>query len=253
MSSGILRKGGDGMMKLNTFRLFRTARPLTADEKKRRLRGLRRHTLIFSLLLSFVLALGGSFAWYTVADNVVNNLVSRDSPSRFHVRAVDEFTAAPDHGVYAKRVGAVNLDNRPAFARLLVSAVFVIDSPAGGPPIVMHATIGPPGSGAMVIMADFNASDWKDGGDGYFYYLRVLHALESTDTGWNTGNDRNLFNTVTMGTLPAGYENARLVIEVACEAVGVTPPGEYINGWWHGVTPAANPLLAVHTALQNAK
>ena len=216
------------------------------------MRRLRLCTVIFSLLFAFVMVLGSTFAWFTESDQVINQL--RTWPTEFHVKALDVFDKIPvGIGTYSKRVGAVNLDNRPAFARLLVSAVFVIDSPAGGPPIVMHATIGPPGSGTMVIMADFNASDWKDGGDGYFYYLRVLHALESTDTGWNTGNDRNLFNTVTMGTLPAGYENARLVIEVACEAVGVTPPGEYINGWWHGVTPAANPLLAVHTALQNAK
>ena len=225
-------------------------------DKAFRLRKCKPYILAFCILFAMFELLGSTLAWFTTADFRVNSMETPPDKS-FSVHAVDIFDPNPDDGVYHKRVGAVNAEEKPAFVRLLVIPVFVIDPVnPGDAPTLLPATLGGPGSGAMVIMDDLNTDsndgDWLDatdfaGGDGYFYYRHILGANESTDTA------RNLFNTVTLGPLPQGYEEAHLVIEVKCEAVCTQPPGEYVNAWWDGdLPPSGTPQREAYELLREA-
>lgn len=224
-----------------------------------RLRKCKPYILLFCALFALFELLGSTLAWYTTADSLVN-VITTPAARHFRVRAVDVFDPEPEQGVYTKRVGAANVDDKAAFVRLLALPVFVIEHP-DGPPTLLPATIGKPGSGAMVIMSDLNETDWIDatdlgpGGDGYFYYKYILEPGKSTDTGHASREDHNLFNQIEIGALPPGYEDAELVIEVICEAVSASPPGKYIQSWWGGEIPPdsiGNPLRAVYEALQAA-
>jgi len=162
--------------------------------------------------------LGSTLAWFTSADARVNSMETPPD-KHFSILAVDEFDPDPDdEGLYSKRVGAVNAAEKPGYARLLVFPMFLLENP-DGPPTLLPASIGGPGSGAYVIMDDLNLTDWLDasdldsGGDGFFYYKYLL------EPGQSTHPDHNLFNLIRINdNLPTDYQNARLVIEVKCEA-----------------------------------
>ena len=218
-------------------------------DKTFRLRKCKPYILAFCVLFALLVLLGSTLAWYTTADTVVNSM---ETPPEKHflIHAVDVFDPGPENGIYHKRVGAANMEEKPGLVRLMVIPVFVIDNPEG-PPTLLPATIGwGPESEAMVIMDDYNDTDWIDatdlsqGGDGYFYYRHVLAPGDSTD---ELGS--NLFNLIALADpLPEGYENAHLVIEVKCEAVGISPPEEYLTSWWDGVLPSGV-LYDVYEAL----
>jgi len=237
----------------------RTLKKLGRD-KAFRLRKCKPYILVFCVLLALFEMLGSTLAWYTSADSCVNSMTT-PADKHFAIYAVDAFDPDPKGGLYNKRVGAANGGEKPSLVRLLVTAVFEIPSTTPGePPNLLPATIGGPYSDALVIMSDFNGTDWIDatdlssGGDGYFYYKYILEPDESTDTGHSSGEDHNLFNRVTLvDPLPLCYENAHLVIEVKCEAVGIRPPEQYIDSWWDGIVPVVSSALhPVYLVLQQA-
>lgn len=225
-----------------------------------RLKKCKPYILAFCILFALAELLGSTLAWYTAADTRVNSM---ETAGRQHYAAyaVDVFSPVKEDDWYNKRVGAANGGEKPSLVRLLVTAIFEIPSPIPGePPTLLPAAIGGPGSGALVVMSDFNEDDWIDatdhdnGGDGYYYYRFVLQPGESTDTGNETNEDRNLFNKIMLADpLPPEYSDARLVIEVKCEAVGARPATQYINSWWEGDVPASGAVLYdVYEALQGA-
>ena len=230
--------------------------------KASRLRKCKPYIMAFCALFALFTLLGSTLAWFTTADTKVNSLETPPD-KHFLVQAVDVFDKTPDgHGIYAKRVGTANVSEKPGFVRLLVMASFMLDPAVpGDPPTLLPATIGGEGSGAMVIMTDFNAGGhWIDatdlgaGGDGYYYYTHILAPGRSTDV---TDLNQNLFNTVRLAEgLPPEYEGARLMIEVKCEAVATRPADEYIKSWWDsdGNAPKSGDgvLYEIHTALQMA-
>ncbi|MCL2494793.1 MAG: hypothetical protein FWE98_03960 [Oscillospiraceae bacterium] len=229
------------------------------QDRALRLKKCKPYILVFCLLFALVQLLGSTLAWFTAADGRVNAMESPPN-KQFFIHGVDVFSPNKDGDLWHKRVGAENPSEKPGFVRLLVSAVVEIPSAvAGVPPTLLPASIGASGSGALVIMNDFNGTDWIDatdpaaGGDGYFYYKHILEPGESTDDGFSLGSGKNLFNEVMLASpLPPGYEYARLVIEVKCEAVGIKPSTVYVDSWWGGSPPASGILLAVYTALQTA-
>jgi len=230
------------------------------QDRALRLKKCKPFILAFCLLFALVELLGSTLAWFTAADTNVNSMEAPPN-KHFSVQGVDMFNPNKDGDLWHKRVGAANPSEKPAFVRLLVTAVIEIPSTVqGAPPTLLPASIGGPGSGALVIMNDFNGAYWIDatdpalGGDGYFYYKYILEPGESTDDGYALSNDHNLFNEVKLvDPLPPGYEQAKLVIEVKCEAVGTRPATAYVDSWWGGDEPALGSALhSVHAALQTA-
>lgn len=193
------------------------------------------------VMLTLLLLLGGTQAWFTSAD-FVRNPVKREEPAQeFIVVEVDEFDPEPDDGLYEKRVGAQNVGDVAAFVRLLVLPVFQNEDGD-----LLPAVLGKQGDpGVNVIVTDFNLAewdvplsawkngDWADGGDGYYYYLNRLNPGTSTEA-----LNKDLFKHLRLvDPAPAGYENAQLIVEVKCEAVEVN---DYRDGWW-GLTANTAP------------
>jgi len=233
-------------------------KPDKADKQKRTQRWLRKaKPVIFlgCLMLSILLVLGGTLAWFTSADTVRNIVKQEEMAKEFIVVEVDEFYPEPDEGgIYTKKVGAQNIGDIPAFVRLLVLPVFI-----SADDNLLPAVLGMPGTppapaDANVIVTDFNlwdettltGDDWAYGGDGYYYYL---HRLDPNDNTEDLG--KNLFEHLKLvEPMPAGYENAKLVIEVKCEALEVK---RYREGWWglsNTTAPAASPLKEIDSRLQ---
>lgn len=85
---------------------------------------------------------------------------------------------------------------------------------------------------------------WLAGGDGYYYYTKVLPAGETTEP--------PLFTTVSLNKeLPPLYDEAHVQLKMKVESIQ-SGKKAYRQAWWGGQTPtgANNPLTAIDTALQ---
>jgi hypothetical protein len=212
------------------------------------------------IALLTMLTVAGSVAWFTAHDRIVNqSKMPQQAVSVTGGGAVENGTTTAPHPTYPdfdaelvdvftppatlapsvsieKRVGAQNNKTIPAFVRLIVL-----------PSIVMAdgKTVLPAKLGEQVLITDLNTTDWRAGGDGFYYYLHMLQPGESTDV-----IDKNLFNHVQLAAgLPADYDGALLKIEVKCEAVRAYK-WDYRQYWWDSASaPVANPLQGIDTAL----
>jgi len=187
--------------------------------------------LVFSILSGVLMIFGSTSAWFTSSDTRVNPFRTPDLPFLFEI--TEEFTPPgtvnPGQSV-PKVVEVTNTGELPGFARLLVMAEII-----GG-----DGTVLPGNPGAEFSFTDLNETDWKYGGDGYYYYLGKLAPGETSPA---------LFTGVTLADgLGAEYENAGMKIEVKLEAVEVAK-WKYRESWWQGATPSASPLSDVDAAL----
>jgi len=197
--------------------------------KMNRQRGL---VLAFSILMAFVLGVGSTFAWFTSSDTMLNPFKSPDLPFSFVI--TEEFTppGTVDPGdEIIKEVSATNTGELPGFVRLLVLAEIM----------GADGTVLPGNHGTEFTYVGLNTTDWKYGGDGYYYYLGVLAPGEKAP---------NLFTGVgIVSGLGDEYKNAGMKIEVKLEATEIAK-WEYREGWWNGATPVApSPLAVVDAAL----
>ena len=173
--------------------------------------------LLFSLLISIVMVLGGTMAWFTSSDNVVNPFHTVDM--QFDLSIVETFipTSAGPGDTVTKEVAVTNNGDLPAFVRLMVL------------PEILAAdgeTLLPVGGGDVnpLTYEGLDSGDnWLYGGDGYWYYLKKLDLGQTTPL---------LFTGVTLHEdLPDEYQNATMTIDVKLEAARTTP-GEYRSSWW---------------------
>ena len=77
-----------------------------------------------------------------------------------------------------------------------------------------------------LVTLDYNATDWTQGDDGYFYYNKVLKPGEVTEP---------IFNNVAFsGTMDNMYRNAEVTVDVAAQAVQTANNGSTVmdaKGW----------------------
>lgn len=188
--------------------------------------------MLFSIVFAVIVLLGSVWAWFTGTDSVWNKLRVRQYD--FRVDLVDVFTP-PDVPVkpnlpIPKKVSAANTGLLPGFVRVM--AFPVITASDGVTPL--NAEMG------KQVLADLNTKKWKDGGDGYYYYLDILQPGEETEP---------LFNEVrVLNELGAEYNNAQLMIEVKSEAVGIAK-WEYRVGWWGSEAEPSGVLYEIDSIL----
>ena len=74
-----------------------------------------------------------------------------------------------------------------------------------------------------IIYENLNTTDWKDGGDGYYYYLDVLEPGGATPP---------LFDAVAMDPdIGSAYPQAKLTVTLLCETVEIGKY-HYRKAWW---------------------
>lgn len=89
------------------------------------------------------------------------------------------------------------------------------------------------------VVADLTTSDWQEGPDGYYYYLKRLGITSST-------KQTTLFTTIKGGPNMVNQDRLQLVMKV--EAITVRDDA-YRQAWWQGVTPTAGSLKQVDDQL----
>lgn len=122
--------------------------------------------------------------------------------------------------------------NAPLFVRVMVMPLLTSDEG-----VLLPMAIG------EELTVDLGA-DWKDGGDGYYYYLNKLEPEQATSS---------LFTKVTVNNaLGDDYLGAKLSIQVKSETV-TTLHYEYRNAWWAGKAQTEAPLKAIDEVFESLR
>ncbi len=96
--------------------------------------------------------------------------------------------------------------------------------------------------GKDLLLENMATSDWKDGGDGYYYYIK--EAVEPKKT------TSKLFESIKLSnSLAKQYDETSFSIYLKVETVNCAEFA-YRDAWWHGNTPTDQPLKAVEDVLK---
>jgi alternate signal-mediated exported protein len=186
------------------------------------------------VVLSILLMVGSTFAWFFVRESVTNSLKAPDLPFEFSLG--EEFMppggVAPGDAV-RKVVSVTNTGDLPGFARVMVNPEIMSKAdPDTGMGTVLPYTPDvltyyyeedPDNPGFPKADAMGMNPEWMDGGDGYYYYPVKLMPGETTPP---------LFMFVELAEdLGDEYDGAGLAIDVKVEAVETA---RYRDAWWPG-------------------
>ncbi len=197
---------------------------------------MRTSLILASALLALMLALlglylvKGTMSWLRAFDAASNRLSAEDP--ELHASAVDIFHEPDDpvepNDEIVKKVGATNTGKRDIFVRLMV---FPVMTSKDGQPL-------PASIGKEVHLIGLNNTTWRDGGDGYYYYLKTLGPAGSP-----TATSDLLFQAVTLDpSLSSEYQNADLEIDVRIEAIE-TMGLSYRTAFWGNQNPPGGTIL----------
>lgn len=97
--------------------------------------------------------------------------------------------------------------------------------------------------GTDLILENLNTTDWRDGGDGYYYYIK-----EAVEPGDPTST---LFDSIKLSnSISDQYHNADFSLSLKVETINCNTTA-YRQAWWQGETPTEEPLLSIDTALRS--
>lgn len=190
----------------------------------------RKSTLI---ILAVVLVALSTFAWFTTSDSMQNKFKSGNP--LFDVALVDDFTSpnelTPETEIN-KVVAAKNTETIDAFVRMMVFPAALKD----GEPFEVQLE-------DHVQLIGLDTSKWKDGKDGYFYYLDKLAPGETSS---------NLFEKVKLiipNDQKDNYKDVTFDIVAKTEAIH-TKKYDYRISWWDTDDPqTAEPLKTIDETL----
>jgi predicted ribosomally synthesized peptide with SipW-like signal peptide len=202
---------------------------------KIKLKKARLTVIAAAIPLSLVLLVTSTYAWFQAKDSVSN--VITVGQRQFSIPAVDVFTPPtdpikPGGAAVDKRVSATNTGSIPGFVRVLVLPTAIGSD---------GKSLLPARLGSEITLGQLSG-DWADGGDGYYYYLKVLPPGATAP---------DLFNKVSLAAgLGDAYKGATFKIEIKSEAID-TAKWNYRIGWWGtDAVPSAVSLAAVDKVLQ---
>ncbi|MGG5314878.1 hypothetical protein [Enterococcus sp. AZ072] len=117
-------------------------------------------------------------------------------------------------------------------------------------PEVRADVIGDPGSkqilplaiGTDLTLEQLNTTDWKDGGDGYYYYVKEAVEPKKPTTA--------LFDSIKLSdNLSDQYNDAEFSLTLKAETINCTE-NSYRQSWWQGNTPTEGPLKTIDDILK---
>jgi len=190
--------------------------------------------LAAGILCALLIVMGTTFAWLVSTDTRTSAMAVMQY--QFEAGLVEDPPSVPavKGAVIQNESSARNTGDIPAFVRVMVFPTLVA---ADGFTLLEMQL------GEQVQLGALGAS-WADGGDGYYYYLKLLAPGETTDD--------PLFGNVRLASNIAGAQsNAKLNAALIIESVDGT--GDHYRGaWWDAIPVAAGPLKDVDDALQSA-
>ena len=181
--------------------------------------------LLISLALLVVATIGGTSAFFVTSDRA-HNVITTDGVS------IDLFENTNQVGVDGRPIPFTNINNAmPGDTFSKIPQVKNTDHGDVWVRILVKNSV-KNADGAVVpapndaITANYNAHNWLNGGDGYYYYYRALKAGETTEP---------LFTEVSLSkNLATTFADASFNIELTAQGVQVANNGNNVyeaEGW----------------------
>lgn len=195
--------------------------------------------IVLSLVLIFTIGtfLRDVYAANKSIDEEVNNFRLSDLKGTIQEKFIPSKELKIDTPI-TKNVAIKNDQNQDMFIRVLVLPT-IIGTSSGGEELVLPTKF--KGENAQIEIP-FDATNWIDGEDGYYYYIRKLKKNETSSS---------LFKHVTIisKNLDQQYLNAQVKIEIKLEGVNSTAYA-YRDAWWQGTSPTQNPRKKIDDQLK---
>ena len=190
--------------------------------------------IIFAIVL--FLSLGGMVVYAAMT-------MREEKPNKFQISnletKVEEIYNAPTSmkpgDTVQKEVSVKNTGTSSQFVRVMVQPEIKVE-------IDKDVILLPSKIGEEVILEGLNTTDWKLGEDGYYYYLNMIKASETTKT--------KLFTKVKLNSqLKSIYNGATFTLLIKVEAIN-TFDTNYRQAWWQAsTTPTDTNLKAIDNLL----
>lgn len=185
---------------------------------------------VAAVVVCIAIAAAGTLAYFTsrtTAHNVITsgkieiNLVEYTLDADGSTQPWDDLTGVMPGETVSKIPHVENIGSEAWIRVIPVVSVYLADGTR-----VEGNTFTLGGETHDVIQIDLNTSDWTKGADGYYYYnTAVATGSKTTD----------VFTTVTINPLlPNEFQNCRIEIDIAAEAVQTANNGETAleaDGW----------------------
>lgn len=209
---------------------------------KRPINPARRAVYVVVMLGLLLLLVGGSYFVYaamTATDSKENDFQVGQVETELVEQNYTQPTEIVKDVSVNKKVSVKNNGTINQFIRVMVL------------PEVKTDVAGDPGNkqilslviGTDLILENLNTTDWRDGGDGYYYYIK-----EAVTPGNSTAS---LFDSIKLSdSISDQYHNADFSLSLKVETINCNATA-YRQAWWHGETPAEEPLLSIDTALRS--
>ncbi|MEO1769949.1 hypothetical protein [Candidatus Enterococcus ferrettii] len=204
----------------------------------------QRRQLIYLIALigSILLLVGGSYFVYaamTATDQKENNFQIGQVETKVEEVFDTSITEIPKNQSVGKDVTVKNTGTINQFVRVMVLPE-VWTSVAGD---VNNKQVLPLVVGTDLVLENLNTNEWKDGGDGYYYYIKEALAPKKFTT--------SLFTSIKLSnSLSDRYQDAEFTLSLKVETINCNEKA-YRQAWWQGKTPTAQPLKAIDDALKS--
>lgn len=193
-------------------------------KKKQRNQSNKHANLLLVLPVLLICLLTGGLVAYaakTAVDKTVNTFQIGDVTTQLEESFTSPTSTKPGTAV-AKKVAVSNQGTVNQFVRVMVQTEIRIET-IGDPG---NETILPTIIGKQVTLGSLDTTNWLDGGDGYYYYIKALKPQQTTPT---------LFEKVTLSTTDSLYLGGEMKMTVKVEAVNCAAFA-YRDAWWQGKT-----------------
>lgn len=193
--------------------------------------------------VSFILLLiGGSYFVYaamTATDKKENNFQIGQVETKLEEDFDTTITEISKNQSVGKDVTIENVGTINQFVRVMVLPE-VWTSVAGD---TNNKQVLPLVIGTDLVLENLNTNEWKDGGDGYYYYIKEALVPKKPTT--------SLFTSIKLSnSLSDRYHDADFTLSLKVETINCNEKA-YRQAWWQGRAPIDQPLKAIDDALKS--
>lgn len=205
-------------------------------------RNMRRTSYLVATIGLLLLLVGGSYFVYaamTATDKKENDFQIGQVETKLEEIFDDSITEIQKNQSVIKDVTIKNTGTINQFVRVMVFPE-VCTSVTSDP---TNKEILPLTIGTDLVLENLNGSEWKNGGDGYYYYVK-----EAVEPGQST---TSLFKSIKLSSsLSDQYHEAEFTLSLKVETINCNEIA-YRQAWWQGITPTTQPLSAIDDALRS--
>lgn len=202
----------------------------------------RRMTYLVATIVLILLLVGGSYFVYaamTATDKKENDFQIGQVETKLEEVFDTNTTEILKNRSIRKDVTIKNTGTINQFVRVMVLPE-VRASVTGDP---TNKQILPLMIGTDLLLESLNVNEWKDGGDGYYYYVKEAVEPNQSTT--------SLFKSIKLSSgLSDQYHDAEFTLSLKVETINCNEVA-YRQAWWQGNTPTAQPLKAIDDALKS--